>query len=155
VLFRRGAGACPLALALAPAGGEGAGEGEEEGLLLSGVKGAITNDENVEPLFATRPVACVRRRSSPASGGACGGDSRSHAQGSGAARGQVGLRQLRGRCWTCHASGQGPGVHRGEAVEAVAAAEIAVLGGDATADALPEVVALGNELFAMLTALIR
>jgi len=46
-------------------------------------------------------------------------------------------------------------VARGETVEAVAAAEIAVLGGDACAEALPRVLALGNELYAMLTKLIR
>ena len=44
---------------------------------------------------------------------------------------------------------------RGEVVEAVAAAEIAVLGGDAKADALPEVVGLGNDPLALLTALVR
>ena len=46
-------------------------------------------------------------------------------------------------------------VARGEAVEAVAAAEIAVLGGEASAEALPRVLELGGELYAMLTKLIR
>jgi len=46
-------------------------------------------------------------------------------------------------------------VARGEAVEAVAATEIAVRGGDACAEVLPRVLALGNELYAMLTKLIR
>jgi len=46
-------------------------------------------------------------------------------------------------------------VARGETVEAVAAAEIAILGGDARAEALPRVLALGNALYAMLTKLVR
>jgi len=46
-------------------------------------------------------------------------------------------------------------VARGELVEAVAAVEIAVLGGAANAEVLPRVLALGNELCAMLTKLIR
>ena len=44
---------------------------------------------------------------------------------------------------------------RGEMVEAVAATEIAALSGDACAEVLPRVLALGNELYAMLTKLIR
>jgi four helix bundle protein len=46
-------------------------------------------------------------------------------------------------------------VARGEVVEAVAATEIAVLGADASAEALPRVLGLGNKLYAMLTKLIR
>ena len=46
-------------------------------------------------------------------------------------------------------------VARGEAVEAVAATEIAVLGGEACAEVLPRVLELGSELYAMLTKLIR
>ena len=46
-------------------------------------------------------------------------------------------------------------VARGEAVEAVTATEIAVLGGDASAEALPRVIQLGNEAYAMLTKLVR
>jgi four helix bundle protein len=46
-------------------------------------------------------------------------------------------------------------VARGELVEAVAAIEIAVLSGEACRELLPRVVALGNELYAMLTRLIR
>jgi four helix bundle protein len=44
---------------------------------------------------------------------------------------------------------------RGEAIEAVAAVEIAVQGGEARAESGARVVALGNELYAMLTKLIR
>ena len=40
-------------------------------------------------------------------------------------------------------------------VEAVAAIEIAALSGEASREAVPRVVALGNELCAMLTKLIR
>jgi len=40
-------------------------------------------------------------------------------------------------------------------VEAIAAAEIAVLCGQGKGDALPKVVSLGNKLNAMLTKLIR
>jgi four helix bundle protein len=46
-------------------------------------------------------------------------------------------------------------VARGELVEAVAAVEIAVLGNEASAEVLPRVLGLGNELCAMLTKLIR
>jgi four helix bundle protein len=46
-------------------------------------------------------------------------------------------------------------VARGEMVEAVAATEIAALSGEANLEVLPRVVALGNELCAMLTKLIR
>jgi len=46
-------------------------------------------------------------------------------------------------------------VARGETVEAVAATEIAVLGGDACTEVLPRVLGLANELYAMLTKLIR
>ena len=46
-------------------------------------------------------------------------------------------------------------VARGEAVEAVAAVEIASLNGEARCELVPRVVALGNELYAMLTKLIR
>ena len=46
-------------------------------------------------------------------------------------------------------------VARGETVVAVAAAETAVMGGDACAEVLPRVLALGNKLYAMLTKLIR
>lgn len=46
-------------------------------------------------------------------------------------------------------------VARGEMVEAVAATEIAVLSGDARGEAMPRMLALGNELCAMLTKLIR
>jgi four helix bundle protein len=44
---------------------------------------------------------------------------------------------------------------RGEMVEAVAAVEIAALTGEARHQVVPQVVALGNELCAMLTKLIR
>jgi hypothetical protein len=46
-------------------------------------------------------------------------------------------------------------VARGEMVEAVAAVEIAALTGEACNQVVPPVVALGNELYAMLTKLIR
>ena len=46
-------------------------------------------------------------------------------------------------------------VARGEMVEAVAATEIAALSGEANQQVVPRVVALGNELCAMLTRLIR
>jgi four helix bundle protein len=46
-------------------------------------------------------------------------------------------------------------VARGEMVEAVAATEIASLSGEARREVVPRVVALGNELYAMLTKLIR
>jgi four helix bundle protein len=46
-------------------------------------------------------------------------------------------------------------VARGEAIEAVAAVEIAAHGGEARAETLPRVVALGTELYAMLTGLVR
>ena len=46
-------------------------------------------------------------------------------------------------------------VARGEMGEAVAAIEIAALSGEASREAVPRVVALGNELCAMLTKLIR
>jgi four helix bundle protein len=46
-------------------------------------------------------------------------------------------------------------VARGEMVEAVAATEIAALSGEACRELVPRVVALGNELYAMLTKLIR
>jgi hypothetical protein len=46
-------------------------------------------------------------------------------------------------------------VARGEAVEAVAATEIAVLGGEGSAELLPRVLELGSKLYAMLTKLIR
>lgn len=46
-------------------------------------------------------------------------------------------------------------IARGECVEAVAATEIAAEAGDALCDAVPLVVALGNELYLMLGGLIR
>ena len=46
-------------------------------------------------------------------------------------------------------------VARGEVGEAVAAVEIAVQVGDARQDALPEVLELGTEVFAVLSKLIR
>ncbi len=46
-------------------------------------------------------------------------------------------------------------IARGECVEAVAATEIAAEAGDAHADAAAVVVALGNELYLMLAALLR
>jgi four helix bundle protein len=46
-------------------------------------------------------------------------------------------------------------IARGECVESIAAVEIAVLCGRARADALPKVIAIGNQLNAMLTKLIR
>lgn len=45
-------------------------------------------------------------------------------------------------------------VARGELVEAVAATEIAALSGEACSSAMPRVIALGNQLYAMLTKLI-
>src|SRR4051812_24739359 len=46
-------------------------------------------------------------------------------------------------------------IARGECVESIAAVEIAVLCRRARADALPQVIAVGNRLNAMLTKLIR
>jgi four helix bundle protein len=46
-------------------------------------------------------------------------------------------------------------VARGETVEAVAATEIAALSGEARTEAVARAIALGNELYAMLTKLIR
>jgi four helix bundle protein len=46
-------------------------------------------------------------------------------------------------------------IGRGELVEAIAAVEIAVMCGQARREALPQIVALGNRLHAMLTKLIR
>jgi len=46
-------------------------------------------------------------------------------------------------------------VARGEMVEAVAATEIAALSGEARCEVVWRVIALGNELYAMLTKLIR
>ena len=46
-------------------------------------------------------------------------------------------------------------IARGECVEAVAATEIAAEAGDAVGDAAADVVALGNELYLMLKALLR
>jgi len=46
-------------------------------------------------------------------------------------------------------------IARGECVEAVAATEIAAAAGDAVPQAAADVVALGNELYLMLGALIR
>ena len=47
------------------------------------------------------------------------------------------------------------GIARGEAVEAVAAVEIAVHAGDADEGALPPVLSYGREVYAMLSALSR
>ena len=46
-------------------------------------------------------------------------------------------------------------IARGECVEVVAATEIAAAAGDAVAEAAADVVALGNELYLMLGALVR
>jgi len=46
-------------------------------------------------------------------------------------------------------------IARGECVEAVAATEIAAQAGDASAEAAAVVVALGNELYLILSALLR
>jgi four helix bundle protein len=47
------------------------------------------------------------------------------------------------------------GIARAEALEAVALTEIAVHAGDARQDVLPALLAKGNELYALLSALIR
>ncbi len=46
-------------------------------------------------------------------------------------------------------------VARGEVSEAIAAVEIAVEAGDARPEALPEVLALGTEVYAVLSKLVR
>jgi four helix bundle protein len=46
-------------------------------------------------------------------------------------------------------------IARGEAVEAVAAVEIAALAGDATEEAAARCIELGSEVYALLTSLIR
>jgi four helix bundle protein len=56
------------------------------------------------------------------------------------------LRADKARCY---------GIARAEAVEAVALCEIAAEGGDAQAGAVALVVARGNHLYAMLSALVR
>jgi four helix bundle protein len=73
-------------------------------------------------------------------------------------------RAAKGACLNC-AEGAGRStradkarafaIARGEAVEAIAAVEIAVLCGQGKGEALPKVVSLGNKLNAMLTKLIR
>jgi four helix bundle protein len=74
------------------------------------------------------------------------------------------LRAAKGACLNC-AEGAGRvtradkarayAVARAEAVEAVAAVEIAAEAGDARREAVAEVVGFGNELYLMLSALIR
>ena len=73
-------------------------------------------------------------------------------------------RAAKGACLNC-AEGAGRSsradkarafaIARGECVEAIAAAEIAVLCGQGKGEALPKVVSIGNKLNAMLTKLIR